>query len=332
MTSKDRAILKMRGVNFKYPTAETRILNDVSLQVSLNSRVAVLGPNGAGKSTLIKLLTGERLPQGRAGGYSGAWTGPHPRHGGWLATLLPPCCRAMAGPCPPCLPKAPSLRPPTDAPLFHASRGAGELEAESGLVWKHPNLRVAYVAQHAFHHIENHLDMTPNQYIQWRYATGEDRESLDKVSRKVRVNAGLTVGRLARQWASCRRIQRVAFSGGCARHTVCLLLRSWVPAHEQPLPPLRPSPLPSCPQLKEEEEKKMAEIKVVDGVKRVVEKLLGRRKQKRGYEYEVQWKGEVETSWLTRDRLEEMGFQKMLTDIDMKVRARGRVAGWGWGP
>lgn len=63
---------------------------------------------------------------------------------------------------------------------------AGELEAESGLVWKHPNLRVAYVAQHAFHHIESHLDMTPNQYIQWRYATGEDRESLDKVSRKVR--------------------------------------------------------------------------------------------------------------------------------------------------
>lgn len=75
--------------------------------------------------------------------------------------------------------------------------------------------------------------------------------------------------------------------------------------------------------MKEEEEKKMKEVKVVDGVKRVVEKLLARRKLKRGYEYEVQWKGEAETSWLTRDRLEEMGFQKMLTDIDMKV-------GWSW--
>ena len=30
----------------------------------------------------------------------------------------------------------------------------GELEACEGTVWKHPNLRVAYVAQHAFHHIE----------------------------------------------------------------------------------------------------------------------------------------------------------------------------------
>lgn len=30
----------------------------------------------------------------------------------------------------------------------------GELDVHEGTVWKHPNLRVAYVAQHAFHHIE----------------------------------------------------------------------------------------------------------------------------------------------------------------------------------
>ena len=29
-----------------------------------------------------------------------------------------------------------------------------------------------------------HLDKTPNQYIQWRYATGEDREGVDSVFRK----------------------------------------------------------------------------------------------------------------------------------------------------
>lgn len=33
----------------------------------------------------------------------------------------------------------------------------------------------------------------------------------------------------------------------------------------------------------------MKEKLVVDGEKRVVEKLLGRRKAKKGYEYEVQW-------------------------------------------
>jgi elongation factor 3 len=55
----------------------------------------------------------------------------------------------------------------------------GELEPTSGTVWRHPNLRIAYVAQHAFHHIEKHLDKTPMQYMQWRYATGEDREKED---------------------------------------------------------------------------------------------------------------------------------------------------------
>jgi len=52
-------------------------------------------------------------------------------------------------------------------------------------VWKHPNLRVAYVAQHAFHHMEKHLDKSPNEYIQWRYASGEDKEAADKQASKV---------------------------------------------------------------------------------------------------------------------------------------------------
>ena len=56
----------------------------------------------------------------------------------------------------------------------------GELEQTEGNVWRHPNCRIAYVAQHAFHHIEKHLDKTPNQYIQWRYVSGEDREEQEK--------------------------------------------------------------------------------------------------------------------------------------------------------
>lgn len=59
----------------------------------------------------------------------------------------------------------------------------GEIEPQKGDVWKHPNARIAYVAQHAFHHIESHLDKTPNEYIRWRYANqGEDKESLVKVT------------------------------------------------------------------------------------------------------------------------------------------------------
>jgi len=58
----------------------------------------------------------------------------------------------------------------------------GELMPQTGDVWKHPNARVAYVAQHAFHHIEDHLSKTPNEYIRWRYGSGDDKESLVKVS------------------------------------------------------------------------------------------------------------------------------------------------------
>jgi elongation factor 3 len=61
----------------------------------------------------------------------------------------------------------------------------GEVLPDSGDVWKHPNLRVAYVAQHAFHHVEQHLDKTPNEYIRWRYQYGEDRELLAKAARQM---------------------------------------------------------------------------------------------------------------------------------------------------
>mmetsp|Transcript_54380 Transcript_54380/g.60784 ORF Transcript_54380/g.60784 Transcript_54380/m.60784 type:complete len:1040 (-) Transcript_54380:268-3387(-) len=114
--SKGKALMKMVNCTFTYPVNETPTLFNITVQVSLSSRVACIGENGAGKSTMIKLLVGEAEPQ-------------------------------------------------------------------TGDVWKHPNARVAYVAQHAFHHIEDHLNKTPNEYIRWRFANGgEDKESLVKVT------------------------------------------------------------------------------------------------------------------------------------------------------
>ena len=52
----------------------------------------------------------------------------------------------------------------------------GELTPDIGKVWKHPSMRFAYVAQNSFHHLENHLDKTPVEYIIWRYGVGYDRE------------------------------------------------------------------------------------------------------------------------------------------------------------
>lgn len=59
----------------------------------------------------------------------------------------------------------------------------GELIPQSGRVEKHPNLRIGYIKQHALEHVEMHTEKTPNQYLQWRYANGDDREVLMKQTR-----------------------------------------------------------------------------------------------------------------------------------------------------
>merc|ERR1712070_400879 len=56
---------------------------------------------------------------------------------------------------------------------------------------------------------------------------------------------------------------------------------------------------------------------------RVVEKFLGRRKQGKILEYEVKWIGKSHdsNSWYPRDKLEELGFKKLLDDVDRRKAA-----------
>ncbi|KAF8871712.1 hypothetical protein CPB85DRAFT_1513604 [Mucidula mucida] len=110
--TKEKSLLKMRKVGFQYPTQPVQQLFDITLQVSLSSRVAVLGPT-------VPLLIGDMEPN------------------------------------------------------------------KGGEIWKHPNLVIGYVAQHAFHHIDNHLDKTPLEYMLWRYQTGEDLEEMTKANRQI---------------------------------------------------------------------------------------------------------------------------------------------------
>ncbi|KAI0315652.1 P-loop containing nucleoside triphosphate hydrolase protein [Amylostereum chailletii] len=194
--TKEKSLLKMRKVGFQYPTQPVQQLYDITLQVSLSSRVAVLGPNGSGKSTLVKLLTGEMEPN------------------------------------------------------------------KGGEVWKHPNLVIGYVAQHAFHHIDHHLDKTPLEYMLWRYQTGEDLEELMKANR----------------------------------------------------------------QISEEEAQKMKDgsIVVVEGQKRIIDEIVGRKKLKQSYEYEVSFKAlsSSENIWLPRDDLIKRGFEKKVLEVDTREAQR----------
>jgi len=196
--SKAKHILKMANVQFTYPNTDRRILNDVSVAVTLGSRIAVIGPNGAGKSTAIKVLTGEMPPS-------------------------------------------------------------------AGTVWKHPNMRFAYVAQHAFHHLESHLEKTPVEYILWRYSGGYDKE-------------------LAAQ--------------DTLKYT-------------------------------EEEKAKMAQkisVLTETGVEKkwTLERIISRRKTKKTYEYECKWEGQPMDSntWMTLEKLSELGFKKMLAEVDIRENSK----------
>ena len=196
--SKAKHILKMTNVGFTYPNTTRAILNDVSVAVTLGSRIAVIGPNGAGKSTAIKVLTGEH--------------------------------------------------PPTH-----------------GSVWRHPNMRFAYVAQHAFHHLEAHLEKTPVEYILWRYSGGYDKE-------------------LAAQ--------------DTLKYT-------------------------------DEEKAKMAQkisVLTETGVEKkwVLDRIVSRRKSKKSYEYEVKWEGQPMESntWMTLEKLKDLGFAKMLAEVDIRENSK----------
>ncbi|KAL6871255.1 ARM repeat-containing protein [Trichoderma novae-zelandiae] len=59
----------------------------------------------------------------------------------------------------------------------------GELIPTGGEIYQHENIRIAYIKQHAFAHIDDHLDKTPSEYIQWRFQTGEDRETMDRANK-----------------------------------------------------------------------------------------------------------------------------------------------------
>merc|ERR1719203_1921556 len=58
----------------------------------------------------------------------------------------------------------------------------GELKPTTGTIMKVQGCRVAYMSQHAFHHIESHLDISATAYIMQRFAGGEDNESLENLA------------------------------------------------------------------------------------------------------------------------------------------------------
>ncbi|GAC75832.1 protein containing adaptin N-terminal region [Moesziomyces antarcticus T-34] len=138
----------------------------------------------------------------------------------------------------------------------------GDTEPGSGEMWKHPNLVIGYVAQHAFHHIDQHLDKTPLDYMLWRYQTGEDLEEHMKANRELSEEEKLAM--------------------------------------------------------------KQGEVYVVEGVKRLIEDIVARKKLKNSFQYEVSFKNmsSADNVWIPRDELIKRGFEKKVMAFDSKEAQR----------
>lgn len=85
----------------------------------------------------------------------------------------------------------------------------GELLPTEGDVYVHENCRIAYIKQHAFAHIDHHLDKTPSEYIQWRFQTGEDRETMDRANRQIDENDEAAMNKIYKIEGTPRRVAGV---------------------------------------------------------------------------------------------------------------------------
>jgi len=246
--SKTKAILKLTGASFKYPTREKYTLVNASAQCSMATRVAVVGPNGAGKSTLIKMLVGET----RA---TEAW-----------------------------------------------GNGTPEENIEN-CYWRHPNCRIAYVAQHAFHHIEQHLSSSPVQYIQWRFSSGLDKEAqeLEQLTMTDKEKACLEA-KLLLFYKEQKGAEEIDEAGNVKPGTMEFVfdyMETWN-AKTNPVKPDMHGPQP-----------------------RMIKQLLGRRQKHGDYEYEVKFVelDACHNTWMPKEALEKFGFGSMVRYMDDKIAA-----------
>merc|ERR1712242_206583 len=160
----------------------------------------------------------------------------------------------------------------------------GESKPTEGTVWKVAGMRMAYVAQHAFHHLEKHMQTSPTQYIMWRFAGNDDKESIEFKSQELSVDEEKA---RATKWC----IDGV--TGGVRRCT---------------------NPKEDAKKAKQDE----AGAVVSDAV------LNRRQKKKeKTYEYEVKWQFKpMECNcWVEKEILIQMGYIKLVQREDERQAA-----------
>merc|ERR1712190_9678 len=160
----------------------------------------------------------------------------------------------------------------------------GELKPTTGNIMKVQGARVAYMSQHAFHHIESHLDISATAYIMQRFAGGEDNESLENLA-----NLGAT------KETENFKAKKMIYKDGN---------------------------LVACDTFYDQNgEVQYQKKSLVNAVE--LEQLVNRRKGKKESEYECKWKGySIDfLTWVSRSLLIEMGYKTNVQREDEKQAA-----------
>merc|ERR1719188_452969 len=160
----------------------------------------------------------------------------------------------------------------------------GEQLPTEGSIWKAAGLRLAYVAQHAFHHLEKHMQRTPTDYIMWRFAGNDDRESLEFKTDELSVDEAAA---RAAKWC----IDTV--TGTVRRCT---------------------DPKEDAKKAKQDEAGAVVPEACIN---------RRQKKKEKTYEYEVKWqfKAMDQTCWVEKDILVKMGYLKLVQREDERQAA-----------
>ena len=183
----------------------------------------------------------------------------------------------------------------------------GETKPDLGCpeVYRHQNCRIAYVAQHAFHHIEQHLEMSPVEYIQWRFSGGLDKEQqameasqmTDEEKAKLKQNFVVYLRELAAE------LDEAGNETGERR----IEFEKMTPLKKGEKPPGKD---------------------IAQGGVRQIKQIVGRRTRHNEYEYECKWAtsdgvamDDNANLYVPRIVLDGMGFFKMMKAVDDKIAA-----------
>mmetsp|Transcript_85261 Transcript_85261/g.241762 ORF Transcript_85261/g.241762 Transcript_85261/m.241762 type:complete len:1046 (-) Transcript_85261:483-3620(-) len=160
----------------------------------------------------------------------------------------------------------------------------GEQLPTEGAIWKAAGLRLAYVAQHAFHHLEKHMQKTATDYIMWRFAGNDDKESLEFKSDELAVDEAL-----AREAKWC-----IDSVNGAVRRCI--------------------DPKQDAKKAKADEANAVIPEATVN---------RRQKKKEKTFEYEVKWqfKPIENNSWVEKDILIKMGYKKLVEREDERQAA-----------